>query len=444
MHYSKLFSNGFLIACLCTPAVSFAADKVSACVENGKTLYAAKNYDKAKDAFARCVKMDASNVDALLSLAGVLLTQDDLNGAEKYFNEALKNMKRNSPYWSYVYSMLGDIALKRQQNDQALKMYSKSLEYNAANVNSLVGKGVIVEYQGDKQGAAEYYRSAIAVEPMNLIARKRLVNLEPDYLTDEEMLEALKQRYAVKPEATELTEADRALFSAIHRDEQRQGVTYLKNKYPKMPAEYVVTLNKGTGFEREILTLDGYKALEKSIGQDAFNVFNRAGVAVRDIYSLRDMKGNKIYTPESTLTDSGFYVYTEALKNRKRFLLPSESVPPTPAFLAQLEQRQEELKKAGYIEISRSEVKMLENQTFCSEDTLRKNLGLYILNMSKNERRYFVQSRTSDDKAGVSYYYVMSSRKKRNPKVKVPANALVETYALYGYTLCSSDGELIQ
>ena len=40
--------------------------------------------------------------------------------------------------------MLGDISLKRQQNDQALKMYSKSLEYNAANVNSLVGKGVIV------------------------------------------------------------------------------------------------------------------------------------------------------------------------------------------------------------------------------------------------------------------------------------------------------------
>ena len=91
-----------------------------------------------------------------------------------------------------------------------------------------------------------------------------------------------------------------------------------------------------------------------------------------------------------------------------------------------------------------SEVKMLENQTLCSEDTLRKNLGLYVLNMSKNERRYFVQARTSDDKAGVSYYYVMSSRKKRNPKVKVPANALVETYALYGYTLCASDGELIQ
>ena len=64
--------------------------------------------------------------------------------------------------------------------------------------------------------------------------------------------------------------------------------------------------------------------------------------------------------------------------------------------------------------------------------------------MSKNERRYFVQSRSSDDKLGVSYYYVMSSRKKRNPKVKVPANALVETYALYGYTLCASDGKLIQ
>ena len=83
MHYSKLFSNGILIACLLTPVSSFAADKVSACVESGKTLYAAKNYIKAKETFTRCVKMDASNVDALLSLAGVLAALQTVR-AENY------------------------------------------------------------------------------------------------------------------------------------------------------------------------------------------------------------------------------------------------------------------------------------------------------------------------------------------------------------------------
>ena len=80
---------------------------------------------------------------------------------------------------------------------------------------------------GDKLGASEAYRSALAVEPLNLVARKRLINLEPDYLTDDEILDALKQRYAIAPEKKELTDEDRKLFAQIHRAEQLKGVVYL-------------------------------------------------------------------------------------------------------------------------------------------------------------------------------------------------------------------------
>lgn len=447
----KPFANRWiwaLSACLYAFGWGYAAggnQNIAACLESGKKSFAAKDYLMAQDTFTRCLKLDPDNVEAHLSLAGVLLTQDDLTGADKHFNAALKNMKRTSPYWSYTYSMLGDIALKQQQNDKALKLYSKSLEYNAANVNSLVGKGVIVEYQGDKQGACEYYRSALAVEPLNLIARNRLINLEPDYLTNDEMLNALKQRYAVAPDAAELTEENRALFEKIHRAEQRRGIDYLKNKYLKVPKEYIVTLNKDTSFAREMLTLDGYNALEKSIGQDAIAVFQKGGVPIKDVFDLRDMKGEKIFTPESTLTESGFYVYTEALQGRKAFLLPQESVPPTQAFLEKVAARVQELKDAGYVEISRSEYKMIQNQTNCSDETLRSKLGVYVLQVAKNDRRYFVLARpTADPKKGVSYYYVMAARAKRNPNIKVPSNSLVESYAFYGYTVCLEDGNLLE
>lgn len=450
MHCSKLFSDRLLLTFIvCLSAASVSADTgkqtISSCLESGKKAFSAKEYLQAQDTFTRCLKLDPDNVEAHLSLAGVLLTQDDLNGAEKYFNAVLKRMKRTSPYWSYTYSMLGDIALKRQQNDLALKMYSKSLEYNAANVNSLVGKGVIVEYQGDRQGAAEYYRSALAVEPLNLIARKRLVNLEPDFLTDDEMLAALKQRYAVAPDAARLTDDDRALFADIHKAEQRQGIEYLKNKYPKVPQEYLVTINKDTDFEREMLTLAGYKALEKHIGQDAIAVFQKGGVPIKDVFDLRDMKGEKIFKADSTLTDSGFFVYTEALQNRKAFLLPKEAVPPTQAFLNKVTARVQELKDAGYVEITRSELKMIQNQTKCSEETLRSKLGLYVLNVTKNDRRYFIIARqTADPKKSVPYYYLMAAHAKRNPNVKVPSNSLVESYSYYGYTVCLDDGNLLE
>ena len=450
MHYSKLFFNriwAFLAVglCMAPEGVWGAGQPLVSCLESGKNYFAAKKYSQAKNTFTRCLKIDPNSVDAHLSLAGVLLTQEDLDGAEKQFYAALRNMPRTSPYWSYSYSMLGDIALKRQQNDDALKMYSKSLEYNAANVNSLVGKGVILEYQGDKQGAAGYYRSALAVEPLNLIARKRLISLEPEYLTDAEMLTALKQRYAVDPNAQELTEENRELFAKIHSAEQRGGLEYLKNKYTRIPQGYVATLNKDTDFARDILTLDGYNALEKSIGQDAIAVFQKAGVPVKDVFDLRDMKGEKVFTPQSTLTASGFTVYTEALKGRKTFLLPQEDVPPTQEFLTQVASRVKQLQDAGYVEITRSELKMIENQTKCSEKTLVTKLGVYILNVTKNERRYFILARqTADPKKGVPYYYLMAARAKRNPKIKVPSNSLVESYAFYGYTVCLDDGDLLE
>ena len=161
-------------------------------VNEVKEQFAKAQYPQAAQSFKQCLVLDEQNVDAHLSLAGVLLTQEQLTEAQQHFELALKNMTRTSPYWSYTYSMLGDIALRRKQHKEALNMYQNSLQYNPANVNSLIGKGVVLEFDGNQQGAAQAYQSALAVEPLNIIARQRLINLEPEYLTDEEILTALK------------------------------------------------------------------------------------------------------------------------------------------------------------------------------------------------------------------------------------------------------------
>ena len=441
MHFSKLF---FVSMGLVAGGTGWCAERIDDCLAQGKEQFSSQQYEQARQTFSRCESIDPGNMEAKLSLAGVQLTLEDLDAAEQTFLAALKKMPRTSPYLSYTYSMLGDIALKHQQNGKADDYYSKSLASNAANVNSLVGKGVITEYQGDKQGAADYYRSALAVEPLNLIARQRLINLEPDYLTDEEMLAALKQRYAVKPEVTQMTDELRTLFANIHRAEQRQGVSYLKNKYTRVPSEFVVTINKGTDFERDMLTLAGYQAMEKQVGQDAFAVFRKIGVPMKDIFLLRNQKGEKVFTKDTTLTDSGFVVYTEALKNNKTFLLPNQSVPPTPALLQKIERYANKLKQNGYVEISRAELKSIENQTKCSEETLRKEMGLYILPLDKKSRRYFIlKDNPKDAKKSVPYYYLMKAHSKRNPNIKVPSNSLVDSYAYYGYTVCLDDGKML-
>ena len=443
MRLLKLFFSVVLVGTAAGTEKLWAAPQTLAtCLETGKTQYEAEQYQQAVITFEQCLKIDADNVDAHLSLGGVLLTQENLSGAKKHFETALANMKRNSPYWSYTYSMLGDIALKQNDQKRALQLYSKSLEYNAANVNSLIGKGVILETQGNKFGAAEAYRAAVAVEPLNIIARKRLIGLEPDYFTDDEILAALKQRFAIAPETAKLTEEKRTLFEKIHQAEQRRGVESLRNKYGQHTKDYIVTLNKNTDFARDLLTLSGYKTLEKHVGQDAIVTFRKLNVPEPDIFELRDKQGQKIFTQDTTLTESGFTVYTQALAGKKEYLLPREPVPLTQAEIQKAQTRAKNLQQKGYIEISRSELKMLETETSCSEETLKKNLGVVFMPVSKQQYRYFVRKMDKNLLKTVPYYYVMKTRKKRNPKLEVPKNELIEYYAYGGYSVCLSDGKL--
>ena len=217
---------------------------------------------------------------------------------------------------------------------------------------------------------------------------------------------------------------------------------YLKNKYGKNTQDFIVTLNKGTDFARDLLTLNGYNTLEKNIGQDAVAVFRKQNISVQDVFDLRDKQGKPVFTPESTLTEEGFYVYTQALAGKKEYLLPGQPVPLTQEEIKKSNARAQKLQQQGYTEISRAELKMLETETLCSEDTLKKNLGVYYLPVAKKQYRYFV--RTKDDKQlkNIPYYYVMKARKKRNPKLELPKNELINYYNYYGYTVCLSDGNL--
>lgn len=441
-----------LAFCFLAVSAQGAQDSLASCLEKGKQEFVSqqqktfprRDYEPARKTFERCLKLDPDNVDTLLSLGGVAMEQNHLSAAEAYFLRAIKNMPRTSPYWSYTYSMLGDIAFKQNRTNDAMKYYEKSLEYNKAYVNSLVGKAVILENRGNIQEAARAYKVALAVEPLNVVARRHLTALEPAYFTDEEMLDALKQRYAVSPDKQTLSEEDRNLFRKIHSAEQRGGLDYLKGKYKTPPTDYIVTLFKGTDFARDVLTLNGYNALEQQIGQDAVAVFQKMKVPAKDVFKLRDKKGEKIFLPDNTLTNSGFYVYNEALRGRKEFLLPDESVPPTPQELAGLAARVEELYRNGYTEISEAELAFVTKQSNCSEKTLRQDMGLYVLKTGSDTRYFVPAGETADPTKGVAYYYVAHYRARRQPNIRLPRNRMVEEYHSYGFTVCSAvDGSLL-
>ena len=154
------------------------------------------------------------------------------------------------------------------------------------------------------------------------------------------------------------------------------------------------------------------------------------------------LKGKPVFTKESTLTEEGFYVYTKALQGKKEYLLSYQKAPLTSKEIQKANQRIQMLTQKGYTEISRAELKMLETETLCSEETLREELGVYFLPIAKNYHRYFVLTSSPKDLKTVAYYYVMTARKKRNPKLEVPKNKTVDYHKYYNYTICLSDGNL--
>lgn len=449
MEFSKPSFKFFVGMLVGIGAVSsaYAAD-TQTCLTDGKIYFNNQQYDQAKQQFSKCVKNDPNNPETYLSLGGTLLRLNDLSGAQTQFHNALKKMEPDSPYASYVYSMLGDIALKQQNNAQALGWYNKSLSVGAANVNSLVGKGILYENEKNYKEAAAAYESALSFEPANLVARKRLINLEPYYFTDNQIATALLQRSAFPPTAKpQITQKERDLFRHIHQAEQRRGTDYLKNKIQKLPQGYVETLYKDTPLEREILTYTGYQTLQKYLGQDAVAAFEKQGVPTKEIFTLRDLKGENVFDEQGFLTDGGYYAYLQTVNGKKAFLLPYEDLPPSDKDLQRVERIAQRLKDQGYMEISRTEYTMLTEVTQCSADTLKNSLDVRTVPITKHRLRYFIQTETTPDHTPlktVPYYYVMTERAKKNPSVKVPRNEVITQYKIMGYSeICLSDGDLL-
>jgi len=449
MEFSKPSFKLLWVSLLCMAVAPIGrAGDVQDCMQDGKILFNNQQLERARQKFVQCTQQDPSNPDTYLSLAGVLLRQNNAADAEKQFLKALTKMKEDSPYFSYVYSMLGDLALKQQKNAQALGWYDKSLSVSEGNVNSLIGKGIVTESAGQYKDAAAAYEKALSFEPANAVAHKRLLQLEPFYFSDEQLLNALLQRHALPAtEKIQITDKERALFRHIHLAEQRRGVDYLRNKLQKLPPEYVVTLYKDTPFERNILTLEGYNILQKYLGQDAVAAFEQAQIPAKDIFSLRDLKGANVFDQNGYLTDEGYYVYLNAVKGKKTYLLPYEDVAPTEKELQRAQRAIEQLKQQGYVEITRSEYNKVQEVTLCSEETLKEKMDVRTVSVTKHRARYMVLSKEPSARQAIKtvpYYFVMLERSKKNPSVKVPRNSFIEYSKIMGISsICLDDGNLL-
>ncbi len=361
-----------------------------ACLETSRKFFNAKDHISAEHALEKCSKKERATPNVQISMGGVKFLLAKYDEAEKYFNTALKTMPKNSPYFAYVYSNLGDIAIQKKQINKAKDYYKKSLEYQPEDINSLVGYGYTLEKTGNKNSAITYYKKALDIDFSNLAARKNLIRLEPDSLSDKEKLEALKNRNIIAPESETFTEEDLSTLKKILKAERGSAVDYLSLKFGvTLPEGVIFERNPNTFYARKMLTLKGYNLLIEKLSSEAKEFFLSKNIVASDLFLLTDFNGKPVFNSKGLLTEEGLMAYNKSLKGNKSYLLPGEKPAVT-------KEKEDEIAKQylakGYEEVSRLEFQYIEDESLCSEKTLVESLKCRTVG-DGGDKRYFVLSK---------------------------------------------------
>ncbi len=386
----KLILLLILFPTLCRAQEKFTS--VESCNDKGKYYYDLFRYKEAETTFRECLKMAPENTDTIISLAGVLLVQEKYKEAKPYFESAVQKLKPNSPYNAYCYSRLGDIAVKEHQLKDAKNYYDKSLEFNKSNINSIIGKGAILEEQGDLLDAAEMYKTALDVSPHEVIARDRLRALEPKIFTDTEILNALKERRAIAVETPLLSAENKKLFEAIHASELKGDIEFLLAKRPTASEDLVIFKNKDTSSFRAMFTLDGFILAQQLIAKDAYdNFLTIPNVSPGNVFYLRSLDGKPLFTKEGLLTPEGRFAHEQQLNGKKAFLFPGEKAVNVDALQAQIKAHTKLIEERGYAQITQEEMKYLREKTNCSDTTFQQDLSMFFWTVRTGDIRYFIK-----------------------------------------------------
>ena len=421
-------------------AACFAQD---ACLQRAKDFFTEKEFALAEDILKQCLRQKPGDADTLISLGGVQMVLGKFAEAEQNFKIAAGVAGAGSPYIAYIYSRLGDIAMRKADLREAASYYDAALKREPANINALIGKGITEEKAGRTQEAVALFKKALAVDFTNVVARDRLIAMEPDILTQEEVLLTMKERNIIDPSATDFTIEEENLLRQMIRAEKDSGLEYLASKYGGViPDGFVVERDSGKVYVRKMLTLTGYKDLIVQLSRDAKQLFMDRGVTPGNLFKLKNFDGKEVFDDKGILTDEGLAVYSQALRGAKAYLQPGETLPSSQREVDALAQR---YIKQGYSEITESEYTFLQRETQCNETTLVKDLRARVINIDARKKRVFLLSREdTPEPFNFPYLVVLEYRRNLNENKKNQPT-YSSAFGLGGgvkMKLCNKNGDL--
>lgn len=132
-----------------------------------------KKYAEAVAEFKRTLKRDPEYFEAIVSMTVALVHLNDFDSAQTCFAKAMALKPGSSPAYAVYAQALDDAG----RHDDAIRLYSKAIEFDGANVAAHNGLGVAYAKKEMYDEAKKAWEKGLAVEPGSAEIRQNLTRL---------------------------------------------------------------------------------------------------------------------------------------------------------------------------------------------------------------------------------------------------------------------------
>lgn len=178
-----------------SPAQAADAALANKWVAYGQQLYAARQYDKAVQAFSTAAKANSADAAAWKGLGNALYAKKDYKGALKYYKYALQLNPRDAQLASFTQKLESSMAQGGGGNDPmalaaryyqarqypyAIQQYNAAISQNPNNDKAYQGLGNSYYASGNKPQAIAAYKRALQINPSNVQLKSFLARVAPE------------------------------------------------------------------------------------------------------------------------------------------------------------------------------------------------------------------------------------------------------------------------
>jgi len=384
------------------PADNPAAHKTAAaapeklfetCMKEAEDLKKADDPVDMEKKLSACAALTPKNPQPKIERAGFLIRLGKYEEAAVQYQKAAGLFPENDPMAAFCHLKTAQTYSKLNDIPKAILYYGKALEINKNDLNAMMGLAAVNEARADFKTAGDLYSRVLKAEPSNAKARERLDEINFNLLSDSQLLDELRGRGGSDDKKTAFSAEDLKLLKTIRLAERNGAVDYLKTR---------TSYTKGLIMEKQkqdhiklMLTLAGFKSYQNYQTRDAVNFFEKKGITLRDVFTLRNLNGTPFFAPGGKLTIEGMESYWAAQSGNKTWLMPYEAVSRSPEDDT-LNAQTDEFLKNGFKEISEPEYFWLMKVTSCPEEVLRNPpCGIKLLKTSKTRKYFLCYSETA-------------------------------------------------